>query len=56
MEERSKVMVVRQRELISQQMLEALDKDSQAELSDNIWLSKEVRITVDVHEHSQCNF
>lgn len=55
-EERSKVMVVRQQELISKQMLEALDKDSRAELSDNAWLNKEVWTTEGVvHEHSQCS-
>lgn len=54
-EERSKVMVVRQQELISKQMLEALDKDSRAELSDNAWLNKEVWTTAGVHEQPQCS-
>lgn len=41
-EERSKVMAEKQRELISRQLVETLDKDSLAEMSDNAWLRKEV--------------
>ena len=42
-EERSKVMTEKQRELISRQLVETLDKDSLAEMSDNVWLRKEIR-------------
>ena len=41
-EERSKVMFEKQRELISSQLAETLDKDTLAEMSDNSWLRKEV--------------
>ena len=35
-------MAEKQRELISRQLVETLDKDSLAEMSDNVWLKKEV--------------
>lgn len=41
-EKRSKVMFEKQRELISSQLAETLDKDTLAEMSDNSWLKKEV--------------
>ena len=41
-EKRSKVMFEKQRELISSQLAETLDKDTLTEMSDNSWLRKEV--------------
>lgn len=41
-EGRTESLVERQRELICQRLLQAMDKETQAEIADNAWLKKEV--------------
>ncbi len=41
-EERATLLVEKQREEIAERLLDGLDKETRGELSDNIWLKKEV--------------
>ena len=42
MEKRIEASLERQKELISERLLQSLDKESQAELADNGWMKREV--------------
>ena len=60
MERRIEVLLEREKELISERLVQSLDKESQAEMADNGWMKREVHSSLYIypksHSHSSVVF